>query len=435
MIEDPGAPGRWFPPQRGPVLLIGNPGNLFPQHLAALWRSMGLDARILTRRPYGGPVHLAGVPVTVTSETEGRSLGRACGWIERVAWLFESRLVAAQQDRYRRAMGSETSYRPYVSPWLADAAALSHVVRKMRPQFVCGLEVFAYGLATAFSWNVPRILMPWGGDVYMYGHTTSLAFAAVRHALNHVDLVVPGSPLARDYLHETFGVPVERMHCGGLWALDRALSHPASPSDRARICGRYGIDPRALVVMNVRRFFPAWGSDLALEAFRRFARQCPSAPFVMLGGGGTEALVSRAREAVGGDGLRGRFTFLDGDIPVEECRDLMKVAEIFVSLMRERDMRPLASILEATACGAAPVLWDQPEYRAMERMGYRAIFCPAEDVGAVVEGLRRYADDSVLRRETAATNRAYLDAHEDGRRQAIDLLARIRSICDARARA
>ncbi|HEY8150332.1 MAG TPA: glycosyltransferase family 4 protein [Vicinamibacteria bacterium] len=435
MIEDPGGPGRWFPPQRGPVLVIGNPGNLFPQHLAALWRSMGLDARILTRRPYGGPVHLAGVPVTVTSETEGRSLGRAWGGIERAAWLFESRLVAAQQDRYRRAMGSETSYRPYVSPALADAAALSHVVRKMKPEFVCGQEVFSYGLATAFCWNVPRILMPWGGDVYMYGHTTSLAFAAVRYALNHVDLVVPGSPLARDYLHETFGVPMERMHCGGLWALDRALSHPARPSDRARICARYGIDPAALVVMNVRRFFPAWGCDLALEAFRRFARQCASAHFVMLGGGGTEAHVSRAREVVEGDGLRGRFTFFAGDVPVDECRDLMKVSEVFVSLMRERDMRPLASILEATACGAAPVLGDQPEYRAMEQMGYRAIFCPTEDVEAVVEGLRRYADDPVLRRETSAANQAYLDAHEDGRGQAIDLLARIRSICDARARA
>jgi len=182
--------------------------------------------------------------------------------------------------------------------------------------------------------------------------------------------------------------------------------------------------------MNVRRFFPAWGSDLALEAFLRTAEQRPDARFVMLGGEGTAGYVQAARAAASARGFGGRFTFFDGDLPFAECRALMSAADVGVSLMRERDMRPLASILEAAAAGAALVLGDQDEYRAMEALGFRAILTPPGDVDAVVAALARLLARGELRAELAEGNRSYLDAHEDGPRQARDLLARVRALRD-----
>jgi glycosyltransferase involved in cell wall biosynthesis len=395
---------------------------------------MGLDARIVTRRWQGDRCLPDGTPIVVTDEMDGHVRRKAYDWVERVAWQLESRVIASQEARFRSAMGSETSYRPYLSPCLADAVELSHCIKKMGAQFICGQEVFAYGLATALSRGVPRVLMPWGGDVYMYAETSSLAFAAVRYALTHVDLVVPGSSLARQYLHDRFHVPMARMHCGGLWALDRARFQRANETQRAGICRRYRIDPDALIVMNVRRFFPAWGSDIALNAFARFAHESPSAHFVMLGGGGTEAFVAAARQHIARQGLSERFTILDGDRPLEDCAALMSAADICVSLMRERDMRPFASILEAVSCGAAPVLGDQPDYRAMEQLGFRSMICPPGDEVAVVDALRQYAASRTLRETIAQQNRAYLDAHEDGRAQAVNLLRRLRRICDAHER-
>jgi len=423
-------PAAWFPPERGPVAIIGNAGSIFTRHLAALWRSMGLDARLVTARWHGESVLTDGTPIVVTSAAENSRRRGTDQWIERAASLIESPFLAVQAARFQRAMGSETSYRPHLSPSLADAVSIAGEMRRMRPQFVCGQEVFAYGLATAFTTNVPRLLMPWGGDVYMYAETTTLAFAAVRHALNRVDLVVPGSPMARDYLHERFGVPLERMHCGGLWALDRKRFQRASENGRADICRAYGIDPSAVIVMNIRRFFPAWGSDLALTAFQRFAREHPRAHFVMLGGSGTESFVMAAREALTREGTSKQFTLFDGDIALDECARLMSVADIAVSLMRERDMRPFASILEVVSCGAAPILGDQPEYRAMENQGFRTAFCSPGNGDDVLRALRRYADQETLRESTAADNRRYLDLHEDGHAQALELLRTVRRICD-----
>jgi glycosyltransferase involved in cell wall biosynthesis len=421
-----------FPEANGPVAIIANAGNLFPRHLARLWRGMGIDARIVTRHwetdervlPDGTPLH-------VTTDSESPQQRRMYRWLELAASTLERPLMFVQRERYQLAMGSERSYRPSISPAVADALSIVRYVDELRPQFVCGQEVFSYGLATAFSRNTPRVLMPWGGDVYMYANTTSVASAAVRYALNHVELVVPGSPIATEHLHERFGVPHSRMHCGGLWALDQQRFRRAEGGDRPRVCAAFGIDPAKLIVMNVRRFFPAWGSDLALRVYLRFAAEWPMAHFLLLGGGGTDAHVAEARATIAVRGFSDRFTFLDGDRPIEEVAAAMSVADIFTSFMRELDMRPFASILEASACGAAPIIGEQPEYRAMERAGFSAALCPPDDETAAVEALRMYSSSSARREETARRNQLYLERHENGQDHARALLERIRSICDA----
>jgi len=430
-ITDIGStPADWFPPERGPVLVVGNAGSVFTRHLAGLWRSMGLDARILTRRWHGERTIADGIPVVVATDTESSARRAAYDRIERVARPIEGRIIRWQAARYARAMGSETSYRPTVSPALADAFGIARAVRQLQPQLICGQEVFSYGLATAFSRGVPRVLMPWGGDIYMYAGTTMIASTAVRYALRNVDLVAPGSVLAVDYIHRQFGVPTERMHIGGTWALDRSRFRRVTGPERARICSRFGIDPGALIVMNVRRFFPAWGSDLALRACIEFARQHEPAHVVLLGGSGTAPFVAEARAAVDRAGLSNRFTLFDGDVSPADCAALMSVADIALSLMRELDMRPLASILEAAACGASPVLSDQAEYRAMAALGFRASFCPVNDWTAAADALRQLAACPAQRDEMARANHAYLDAHEDGVAQATALLRRIRTLAD-----
>jgi glycosyltransferase involved in cell wall biosynthesis len=408
-----------------PAVIIGNPGSIFPRHLAALWRSFGLETRIVTRHWSGERVLPDGTPILASADAESAGQRRAYRALGRVLGAFESRLHAWQRDRFRAAMGSETHYTPLASPAIVDALSIAWFTRALRPQLVCGQEVFAHGLATSLSRGCPRLVMPWGGDVYMYAETTSLAFALVKYALRHVDLVVAGSPLAARHLQQRFGVPPERLHCGGLWALDRDRFRRATPEENSRIRSRYGIRPDDLVIMNVRRFFPAWGSDAAFRAFVRFAGEWPAAHFVLLGGAGTEALVGEARMTLQREGLASRFTLFDGDAPLEECAALMSITDIYVSLMREIDMRPLASILEASSAGGAPIIGDQPEYRAMEALGFSAAFVSPGDADATFGALRRYAEDASLRQAVVERNDRYLREHEDGVSQARDLLGRV----------
>jgi len=242
-----------------PAVIIGNPASIFPRHLASLWRSLGLDPVIVTRHWSGERVLLDGTPVLASADAESPNQRRAYRALERLLEAFEARLHVLQKRRYASAMGLETHYKPRASPAIVDALSISRFTRTLRPQLVCGQEVFAYGLAASLCRGCPRLVMPWGGDVYMYAETTSLAFALVKYALRHVDLVVAGSPLAASHLQARFGVPPERLHCGGLWALDRERFRRATPDENQRTRAQYGIRPDDLVIkINELREITDW---------------------------------------------------------------------------------------------------------------------------------------------------------------------------------
>gem|GEM_PF-4137890 len=90
------------------------------------------------------------------------------------------------------------------------------------------------------------------------------------------------------------------------------------------------------------------------------------------------------------------------------------MADVFLSLHRDRDMRSW-SIVQAAACGAAPVLSDQAEYRCMEEEGFRALFVDPSDTWATVRAVVRYAEDANLRARIRALNLRYVATREDVR--------------------
>jgi glycosyltransferase involved in cell wall biosynthesis len=202
----------------------------------------------------------------------------------------------------------------------------------------------------------------------------------------------------------------------------------ADARGRAETFARFGIDPSLRLFLNVRRFLPIWGCDVALEAFRRYAREDPGSHFVMLGGSGTEGMVRDARKTLRADGLEGRFTLFEGDTPFDDCIDLMAAADVFLSLMRVPDMRSF-SILQAACAGGIPVLSDQAEYREMERDGFRALFVDPVDTDGVVAALRECAGKPALAGEIRAANERYIDRYEDHEVQMARLREAIDEVC------
>lgn len=307
------------------------------------------------------------------------------------------------------------------------AGAVARRALALRPRFVFGMEVFQYGLATALCRGVPRILMPWGGDIYLYAEASAVSYAMVRRALLRVDLVCPSAKTAASHLASRFGIPPGRIRTIS-WGVDRPRFRRADAERRAAVLSRFGIDPTRRLFLNVRRFLPIWGCDVALEAFRRYAREDPGAHFAMLGGSGTEALVREARKSLRASGLEGRFTLFEGDTPFDDCVDLMAASDVFLSLMRVPDMRSF-SILQGASAGGVPMLSDQAEYREMERDGFRALFVDPLDADDVVAALRDIAARPRLAEEIRAANKRYIDEHEDHEIQMARLREAIEEVC------
>lgn len=415
-----------FPAERGPVVILGNAQSMFPHQLAAQWRSYGIDVRIVSHWPF-----TVDVPNDETPVLDGREAGSLMRRVAaRVATAalrrIEKPLLKWQADRARRAVGQYQRVFG-TSQFIGFALSLPALVHSLNPQFVFGMEAFSYGLSTARCSGVPRILQPWGSDIYLYAETTSLASLLMTHTLRNVDLLVPGSIAAAEHIRHRFGVPPERIE-PITWGVDLRMFSRADEDARSQICARYGIPKGDLIVMNVRRFVPLWGAEVALEAFIRFARARGDVRFVLLGGAATEEAMARARRRLQEEGVLDRFVLLEGHKPLAECAQLMSVADIAVSLMYNADMRS-SSVCQAAAAGAALVLSEGAEFRNLEPLGFRAAFVDVGDVDQVMAALHRYADQPELRRAAAESNRRYVEEHEDWDRNHVRLLELIAGVC------
>ena len=416
------------------ALILGNPNSIHCPELTAALISNGIEVGVVTRKiPEGnstGVEPAGGAPVLTSSLWETPLHRRSYVFLEQHLQKIESEMISCDRDRYERAMQGHHFCRPRFTPAIVDGLSIARRVRSIRPDFVIGQEASTFGLATAWCRGFPRIIMPWGGDIFMYCDTTTMASRVVTYALRQADLIVTGAASSIPYIESRFGVDRAHIHFTGCWGLNREQFRHAPEEERRQICERFKIAPENLIVMNVRRFCPAWGSDVALEAFVRFAASEPDAHFVLLGGSGTEPYTETARQRISAEGLTHRFVILEGDQPLEVCAKLMAVTDIFVSLIQMRDMRS-ASVLQAAAAGGAPIIGDQAEYRCMESEGFRALFVDGEDVTSVVRALHEYAQQPELRRTVASANQGYLTRHEDGERQMRQFLQRVDQICES----
>lgn len=415
-----------FPAKRGPVVILGNAQSIFPHQLAAQWRSYGIDVRIVSHWPFTLDVPDDATPI-LDGRTEGSLMRRAAARVATAALRrIEKPLLHWQADRARRAVGHYQRVFG-TSQFIGFALSLPALVRSLNPQFVFGMEAFSYGLSTARCRGIPRILQPWGSDIYLYAETTSLASRVMSYSLRNVDLVVPCSIAAAEHIRHRFGVPPRRIE-PITWGVDLRMFSRADEDARSRVCDRYGLPKDALIVMNVRRFVPLWGSEVALEAFIRFARARADARFVLLGGAGTEEAMTRARRRLQEEGVLDRFVLLEGHKPLDECAELMSVADIAVSLMYNADMRS-ASICQAAAAGAALVVSESDEFRKLEALGFHAAFVHPGDVEQVLAALHRYANEPELRRAAAESNRRYVEEHEEWDKNHVRLLELIAGVC------
>lgn len=408
-----------------PAVILGDSGSLFPGALAGEWKARGLDVRLVTTRLRGPDVLPNGVPVIrsrpyqpVMTDFLFRRMKRLLGLAERAGERLRRAHYARVTGIPRAGAGEWLFAEQWRHSYGRARAALAQ-----NPRFVFGHEASTYGLATAWCRGVPRILFPWGSDVTLHAESSYFVERMVRAALHGVDLVLPSSVTAAEQIRRRFDLPEGKV-IPLSWGLDLAMFRPSGPERAAAIRARLGIAPGATVLLNSRRFKPLWGAFEALEAFLRVAARRPEIHCVLLGGRGTEPETAAARRKVEAAGLGARFTLFQGDVPLEECADVMAISTLFLSLRSAGDMRS-ASVLQGAAAGAVPILVDTPEYRTMEREGFQARFvaraAPDDIAGAIDELLA----DPARRAAVVASNRRHLELHEDKTRQMDRLLALI----------
>lgn len=413
---------------KGPAVMLGNADSIFPRHLASYWRSLGMDVVIVTWNQGQSETLPDGTRIIRSCEFQTPGTHRWSRQMFNVFQSIERLIVPLFRHRYRKKTGRlGEPWVPYLIPFLREAFPVVRAVRSLKPQFVFGHEVSTYGIPTAFCKGVPKILFPWGGDIFLSAETSPFFYYLIKFSLQRADLIIPSSTTGAHHICERFNIPASKVRAVS-WGVDRELFKKADERRREAICLKWGIDPRSRIILNSRRFHPMWGCFMALDAFTRLANEIPAIHFIMLGGVRTEPHMQQARVEITKAGLSSRFSFIEGDVPLNIVAELMSISNIFVSLLGRGDMRS-GSVLQATAAGGIPVISDLPEYREMGRLGFSGFFVNPEKAEDVLKALLFCLQHPEKMREIRIQNDDYIAKYEDNKKQMDELLRMIEEVC------
>jgi glycosyltransferase involved in cell wall biosynthesis len=414
----------------GPAVMLGPVSSIFPQQLAQDWTRRGRSVSLVSEFDKTDPPNIDGVNLIDSRDYRRRRMRWVRAGNPVLRWL-ERTVPKWTLANYKRQTGRD---QPQSWEWswvdnFWDSYCRSRAALAQRPSFVFGHEASSHGLATSFCKGVPRILFPWGGDIFMCVECSPFINAIVKRALRNVDLIVPSSATAARYIPERFGVSPEKVRPVS-WGVDLQTFKPANIADKRSIKESISAPENSKVVLNVRRFNPIWGAFDCLEACLRLATSREDVHFVFFGGAGTEEHLAKARQEIAANGHDLRFTLLDGNIPLQRCAEIMSVSDICISLLGRGDMRS-SSVLQGTASGAVPVIIESEEYRSMQTAGFAAEFVPENDPAALTATLDRLLQNDNQMKSMTETNLAYIQQHEDHERQMDHLLELIDGVRNA----
>ena len=412
----------------GPAVILGNAKSLFVQQLAETWRDRGLDVVIITESSNIPECSPDGIRIVNSHDYRRRNLRwlRVVNPVLRFAERMMPRILN-RQYRHRTGRQAPESWEWYWVDNLWDSFCRARAAKACRPAFVFGQEASSYGLATSLCDGIPRILFPWGGDIFNYVETSPVLNWMTTRALRNVDLIVPSSATAAEYIPRRFGVDCSRV-VPVSWGVDLKLFRPADSERRSELLKQYAIPENSRIIVNARRFKAMWGALDALEVCLTTAARHRDLHCIFLGGTGTQEAIEVARERVTNAGLQNQFTFLAEDISLKHYADILAVADVFLSLLGRGDMRS-SSVLQGAACGGTPIIVDSPEYRMMTAQGFAAEFVPEGDIDALSNTIERLLSSEDERVRIRSANLDFVSTHEDHDRQMARLLELIDNVC------
>lgn len=397
------------------VGIIGDPSSTFVREQSIYWKNAGLKVNIITYIWDNPNIFDSDIEIISTFYHEKRFFYFAMQIFRKVLEYFEKVVLFFGRKKYRIAMGSEKEGFVSFAYSIIVALSISRFLSKKNYDLLYGHDVFSYGLAVGLSKCKTKVIFPWGGDIYMYANTSLPAFLIVKKALNSVDFICPSSSSSAKIIAEKFKVDSNKIEPIS-WGVKTGKFTKSTREQRNDICKKYDINPNHKIILNVRRFLPAWGSEIALNAFIEIASKYDNTHFIFFGGSNVKHHVERAYQIVSGKKLNKKFTFFYNNISLSECSELMSISDIFTSLMIERDMRSF-SILQAISSGAYPILSDQEEYRDMIKLGLCAKLVDISSTKNIVEAIEYCLLNEHEIEETSTRNLLYIKDVEDWNHQ------------------
>ena len=279
--------------------------------------------------------------------------------------------------------------------YLAAVPAARALAKRLRPDLVAAYRVTSYGVLAAAAGLHPLAVAAQGMTI-AFPPTSRLKRALARHALARADLVTSwGAHMTRNMIGLgcdpakirtiAYGIDTERFSIDD----DRSRpgeSGPSRPSHGERRpslrSGPPGSGPpgeglRAPRLLSTRALRADYNLEPILRALPAVAGRFPEVIWTAVGEGPEKARLAALARALG----VAKHVEFPGRVPLARLVELLRAADVYVSTVPTDGVS--ASLLEAMACGAWPVVTDNEANRLWIRPGRTGDLVPAHDAEAI----------------------------------------------------
>jgi len=285
-----------------------------------------------------------------------------------------------------------------------DSRVFTKAVRRLKPDVLHGHYVTTYGFYAAKSGYRPLLITPWGSDILISPKESMLLRRVAKFVLGRADLVTADSIALKNGLI-ALGCAEEKIVYFP-WGVELDRFFPIS--DKRGMRKLLGL-PDGLIIICNRWLRPVYGVEFLVRAIPAVVEAIPSATVLIVGDG---ELRPRIEALINELGL-GRWVKLVGSLRHELIPQYLQAADVYVTPSLS-DSTSVA-LLEAMACGLAPVVTDVEANLEWVTDGVNGLVVPRADEKALSEALIRTSSDKGLRERFARASYQIVRARADWR--------------------
>ena len=245
------------------------------------------------------------------------------------------------------------------------------LIKRIKPDIVDGHFITVYGFLAACSGFHPLVVSAWGSDVLIQPNQSPISKFTARYSLNKADRIIllfPTNVLKEQIARLKIDPNKVRSL---LLGVDTTEFNPTHRDENIRVT--IGIESSQPVVISTRALAPIYDVETLVRAIPLVLIEIPRAKFVIAGKGKQQDYLMELARTLG---VSNNTKFV-GWVSRTELPKYLSSADIYVSSSLSDGASN--SLLEAMACGLAPIVTDIPANKPWINEGENGYLFPTRD--------------------------------------------------------
>ena len=273
---------------------------------------------------------------------------------------------------------------------------ISRLIRRIKPDILHAHYITSCGFWGGLSRFHPFVLSAWGSDVLVDPNRSRISRYFVQFALKRADLITTmGENLIEEIIK--LGADPDKIH----FVVNGVDTKKFNPQKK-RLKEEHKIVDFP-VVISVRWLHPIYDVETLIKSVPIVLEQIPGVKFIIAGEG---AQKNYLRDIAKSLGVLDSTSFI-GRIPHDQLPNYLAAADVYVSTSLSDGAS--VSLLEAMACGLAPVVTDVGDVGKWIKDGQNGFVIPVKSPDLLAEKIICLLRNEELRDKMAKPNRQLVE--------------------------